>query len=467
MKKKMKKISLFILLLASVVACDIDRLPNDNLIADTAYMNVDDLQSGLNGVYGNYNYYNIILFNSQFTDEVKIGADNGGQGVAFHNQNLTSVSAEANAIFNSHYRTINLANRILEAAESIVPAEGEEAQYDNILGQMYAIRALCHFDLLNHYTEDPTDLASLGVPYADMVVRFTDLPRNTVEEVRDKILEDLTTAESYIASSDNAYMNANSINFLRAKTLFLTGDYAGALPIADDLIATVPLATVAEYPSIFDDTSEAEVIFKKNVTASEAPRVGGIWYFTGTGGAFFELSNSIYGDLDPLDVRYNVIVDVVNSDPTNDLLLINKYPGSAGVQYNNDYKVMRISEMYFIKAECHTRLNQFTDAAAAVKAVRDARFGTATVQDVYANQQQAAVAILDERKIELAFEGHRYVDIKRLRDISNIGIVRNALDCGGATPCTLGVTDFRFTLPIPQAELDSNAAIRGQQNTGY
>jgi hypothetical protein len=34
--------------------------------------------------------------------------------------------------------------------------------------------------------------------------------------------------------------------------------------------------------------------------------------------------------------------------------------------------------------------------------------------------------------------------------------VRDPADCGGASPCVLGVTDHRFTLPIPQSEMDTN-----------
>ena len=124
--------------------------------------------------------------------------------------------------------------------------------------------------------------------------------------------------------------------------------------------------------------------------------------------------------------------------------------------------------MYLIKAESQARLSLFGDAAATLKLLRDARSTAGpTVLDTYATVAEAASAVLAERFIELGYEGHRYVDVKRLRNVVNMGFVRDPLDCGGASPCTLPVSDPRFTMPIPQAEIDVNPNISGQQNPGY
>ena len=469
----MKRLILSMALVLSLVSCDeaLDRLPNDSLTSETAYKSVADLQLGLNGVMISYSTLGINTVNSILTDEVKIGADNGGQQVSLYNMILDPQEGNSSGIWTAHYRAINRANRIIAAAAGISPAASEVNQYNNILAQCYFIRALAHLDLMNHYSPNTMDLSGIAVPYIDFVNTSTQLPRNTVAEVRDGILASLQLADDLLpaSSSDIYFATAKAIEFTRAKVKFLTGDYTGALVHADNLIlgqngfTATPLANATQYANMFADTDNTEIIFKRRRTQLEG-FIGGVWYFTGTGGAFLEMSNKVFNNL-PGDVRDNVLFDAAGSNPSIDLHLINKYPGSSGFLFLNDEKVMRMSELVLIKAECHARLSQWTAAADAVKAIRDARSGASTPVDVYANLQQAANAILAERFVELAYEGHRYVDIKRLRNVVNAGIVRDPADCGGAAPCELGISDARFTLPIPQAEMDTNSNM--VQNVGY
>jgi hypothetical protein len=63
------------------------------------------------------------------------------------------------------------------------------------------------------------------------------------------------------------------------------------------------------------------------------------------------------------------------------------------------------------------------------------------------------------------FEGHRYLDLKRLGAAGNRSIDRDATECAGLAGCTLPVSDYRFTMPIPQLEVTGNPTI--QQNPNY
>ena len=70
----------------------------------------------------------------------------------------------------------------------------------------------------------------------------------------------------------------------------------------------------------------------------------------------------------------------------------------------------------------------------------------------------------------MAFEGHRFLDVKRTRSITGQGFVRSEAlnDCGGTSGtsnCTLSVGDYRFTLPVPATELDGN--VNMTQTPGY
>jgi len=152
----------------------------------------------------------------------------------------------------------------------------------------------------------------------------------------------------------------------------------------------------------------------------------------------------------------------------NDILPINKYPGKTSQPLRNDLKMYRSSEMVLILAECEVGgiTPNLTAAATLVRSIRSAR-GITQPLPVYANAQAAWADILLERRKELAFEGHRYIDIKRIASLAGVqGIDRNDTDDSIlGQPLTLSLADYRFTLPIPQDEIAGNVTV--QQNPGY
>ncbi|OIQ28713.1 MAG: hypothetical protein BM564_08035 [Bacteroidetes bacterium MedPE-SWsnd-G2] len=468
----MKKIFLItILSLFAFTSCNdaLEILPEDSIPAENAFTNVVDLQNGVNAIYNEYNPANTIDYSSNFVDDTKIGADNGGQKVSFHNLILAANSAEAQAMWLNCYSTINSINRVLVAAEAITPEAGEVEQYNKILGDCYALRAFLHLELMAYYAEG-FDSASAGVPIADMVVVFEQLPRNTAGEVFAFINADLDTANSLVSASftDKGFVTKDFITAVRARAALYSGDTATGLAATANLVANYPLADQGQYFNMFaNDTDNTEVIFKLYRTnGNNDQRIGGVWHFTGTGGAFMEMSNGLFNTLAsiPGDIRFPVNVDA-ESDPANNSHLIGKYLGKNGFDYLNDIKVFRSSEMYLIRAELLAKSGDYSGAAQLLKQIRDARTASSTPLLSFTNLQDAVNAILFERRLELAYEGHRYVDIKRTRAITNTGLERDALDCGGAVACSLSASDYRWTFPIPAAELNGNTNIT--QAAGY
>ena len=129
-------------------------------------------------------------------------------------------------------------------------------------------------------------------------------------------------------------------------------------------------------------------------------------------------------------------------------------------------KIFRSSEMQFIVAECMARAGNLSGAANAIEELRDVRNDPTATPATYASLPAALTDILLERRKEFAFEGHRYLDLKRLGTELGIGISRNELDCASfSAPCELQAGDYRFTLPIPRSEIAPNPSI--EQNPGY
>ncbi len=381
----------------------------------------------------------------------------------------------------------------------VTPEADEQTQYNSILGQAYALRALGHLFLQNYFSTNYEDDNALGVIAMDFVPTIDQqLLRNTNGEVYGLIIADLDRANSLLDNdtSDPTFINKDGILAMRAVIAAYRGNYTQAATFSQQLLDKYGLANRAEYEAMFLDTDNTEIIFKLERSVGDnydgqgatGSATAGGWAgarfafvdATLAGSPYFEMGRSLYNLLDPADIRYDVnvaptsVIDpdyATNNDPALDILVIQKYPGSEGQPLMNDLKIFRSSEMLLIRAEAYADAGSFNGAtnstAALIKQLRDARFGTDTTLPVYANEAEAFAAILDERRVELAFEGHRYKDLKRLGARANQGVLKDPIDCAFNGACTLPSSDFRFTLPLPIVEFNANPGLREQQNPGY
>ena len=293
----------------------------------------------------------------------------------------------------------------------------------------------------------------------------------------------------------NSYKTGDAITAVKAIIAAMRGNYNDALTLSETLVQKYPLATVEEYPLIFTDEVDTEVIFKLERTRNDSYDgqgsvgsvaaggwAGAIFCFSGpTADPYFEVGRSLFNVLEDGDVRKNVIVhpeSVVDTDyasktagefKESDILYVGKHKGSEGQELMNDLKVIRVAEMYMIHAEAQAALGDLSGAATTLTTLRNARFSTPQLPFAFSNQAEAFGAIVDERRIEFAFEGNRYFTLKRLGPRANRDAVKDPKDCelAAVQNCSLSSSDYRFTLPIPLIEFDGNPNLRNQQNPGY
>lgn len=461
------------------------------LTPENAIRTVDDVELNLLGVYNFLDNTTEIQFNGTFTDELGIGNTNGGQNLEELGLVLTSTTAGPQSIWQNKYIALAQVNKMIESALLITPADaGEQARYDDALGQAYAIRAYILLSLQTYFSTDLTDDSALGVISLTFVPGFTEYyPRNTNAEVFAQIEADLNTATSLLPATigSRTFFNRDVVTAMRARMAAYRGDYTTASTHATALLASYPLANQATYTNMFNDTADGEVIFKLERTVGDSydaqgtaggGYAGSLYAFTDptvTGGLFLEMGRALFNKLNTNDVRYNVnvhptsIIDPGYATSPNyrdsDVLAINKYAGSEGQPLMNDLKIFRSSEMLFILAEAAADAGNYAGAATLIKQLQDARFGAAQPLPVYNNEQEAFAGILAERRLELAFEGHRWVDLKRLGARANVSIDKDPRDCEITGGCTLPIGDYRLTAPIPLSEIDLNGLL--VQNPNY
>ncbi|ALM48577.1 hypothetical protein AMR72_06510 [Flavobacterium psychrophilum] len=494
------RILLFVVAASLFAACDdaIDIKQPSELLPEDTFETIADLQLGLNGVYGAVGGESAILFTSIFTDEVRVGVANGGQGVGDGGLSflLNSNSGSAESIWVNNYTVINFANRLILGSQNVEITEEEQGVFNDVIAQARALRAYAHIQLLTYFSTDMKDDNAPGVIAVDFVPTTDQkLPRNTNGEVYTLINSDLDFADANLISQSNparTYISKDVITAIRARLAAYRGQYTEAEGYADLLIAKptayglatfgtynpanpVNTAANSNYYRVFRDLSvpaaQGEVIFKLDrVSSGSTGNFYQAWSSVNSstsGGAFFEVSTALFNRLAENDVRRIVVVDPSSYLTGFTVRPVGKYAGSDNINLLNDVKVFRISEMYLIKAEAMASRGDFAGVAAQINRIRLARFTNATGRDIAtpASAQEAWAAILNERRVELAFEGHRYIDIKRLGAFANAGIDRVNSECQQFDACSLNLTDHRWTLPVPRAELSANPNI--QQNPGY
>ncbi len=488
MKTQIKFIILLLLVGVFATSCE-DALHIDQkgeLTADVTFENIGDIQKGLNGAYQYYSAFNTISFNARFTDNIVMGINSGGQGRSTYAYNLTPTSGYAEGIWGNRYTVIDQCNRVLEALNNL---HLNSAEAKHIAAQLIGLRAIAHFDLFQYYAESYTDMNALAIPISDTV--RTDISyqpaRNTVGEVYAFLKQQIDKAETLFGSFDEGvtYLNADVMEALRARIQLYKQDYAGAITTTKDLLDKYPLADTTQYPAVFKDLNNAGIIWKKNYVDGDAG-IAGQFYFNAVGrddsSPYIQVSNELFDQLDSNDVRIKVVVlprdhmdngvndgsVYISKDNPDNILLVGKYPGSGDGFHTNDLKIFRSAEMLLIKAEAEARMGNVADAQDDIQYLLDNRFTANTpVVNFHNSKHEALLGILKQRRLELAYEGHRYLDLKRFRDVTNQGVTRLAVDCAsfGVAQCDLPKQDHRWIFPIPNTEIRANSVIT--QNPGY
>lgn len=386
------------------------------------------------------------------------GTFQGYREAAQHNMN--SVNSEALRTWRDAYRAINLSNLIVEA----LPVVSNASRRDQLEGEMRMVRGMLYFELVRLYAlpiqagggNPGVPLVLTGNKSVDQAGRL--LPRNTVQEVYTQIEQDLQTAVSKLpetnASSATRLDRSDAKAFL-ARVYLQQGKYALARDLADDVIENSGAQLNGSVLDAFTSRGSDEVLFE--IQQNDQNNAGN----SNDGLATFYSSNaSGFGGRGDVQVLASFEAQYSASDQRGTQ---GGAPIGASLIYTGDgtrpgrlrsYKwndaaqnipVIRLAEMYLIRAEANQRLGTAVGAAPVddINELRDRAGAPLLATGITLND------ILRERELELAFEGFRIHDLRRTQ--RNIGSrPYNSAD---------------LVMPIPQYEINLGNAL--PQNPGY
>jgi len=243
------------------------------------------------------------------------------------------------------------------------------------------------------------------------------VPRNTVAEVYQQIIADLTEAESVLPESNSNFVYATnwSAKAALAQVYFQMRDYDNAYTKANEVINSGVFTFVTDFDDYSSNTTEA--IFKLVSNETSGKRVGGdfgVYRSDGTNIPNIRVAPDVYKNVIKAgagDLRVDGFYKVFNPGEANEYVAFTKF--------NNEFPVVpvfHLTEMKLLRAES-AMLKTSVDKPTAILDVNDIReraYGGAS-KNLLETADNAAVlnAVRTERRLELMGEGYRLYDLKR------------------------------------------------------
>lgn len=458
---------IFILILSVfIMGCNkkLDLQPPDTIDAEKAYRNISDLNEGVLGAYAAITSTTMRSV-SLVSDECMLPNDNAtGQFVGTYRWQYDPSSTTITSAWGELYKVIDRLNRVLAAADRIKVSTADEDLRDQYKGELLALRAYCHLELLRNFA-DKYEATAKGVAYMTES-RIGSPSRDNYGDVITKINNDLTDARELLPSSfdDKTRITLNTVIAIQARTSLYAKDWANAATYAQEVIDAEPLASQSAFPDIWTpEKNNEEVLWRLARTSSDEDYLGDT-YFDTRGFILYVPSFALLNTYDKdNDVRFTAYIRTSpDAGGTNAPYIVSKYEGNTDETQNlADMILFRTGEMYLILAEALAENNAEQAGADALNELRAARI-TGYTAETFADKDTLIRAVYTERFKELAFEGHRFFDLRR-RNLPVNRLPQDAINALGAT--LLQSTDTRYTFPIPDAEIMANKNM--SQNSNY
>ncbi|MBH12102.1 MAG: RagB/SusD family nutrient uptake outer membrane protein [Leeuwenhoekiella sp.] len=481
----------FLSLFAAVlmVACGDDFVEVDpiNENSEDFFNSEEDYQEALVGAYDllQATYLNVMVG--------EIASDNtlaGGESATdtpgiqeIDNMTHTPVNQQLRDIWGWMFAGVNRANYILEFQDKI-----DFSGKDQIIAQARFLRAYYYFELIKWFGDVP-----LAVDQRLLFGDQFNVDRTPRAEVYAQIEQDLIFAAETLPATqaEEGRITSGAARALLGKAYLYQDKFTEAANALDQVVAG-PYDLVDDYSTIFELEGEnnIESVFEVQYTDKEGAGFGCLQCSEGNVAVGFNGIRNYSGPLFDSGFSFNVPVQEAYDafepgDMRRDIAILNieEFAAANGATYNegfehtgfynrkyiarkgdanlgdanltnpNNYRSIRFADVLLMAAEAHNRKANPNDALAReyLNRVRRRAFGD-TDHDIAASGATLTDFILEERRLELVGEGHRFFDLVRT---------------GRAAQNIPGFTANKNELfPIPTIEIQL-AGNRWEQNQGY
>jgi len=410
----MKKfnIYIFIALLLVGVSCEdrLDLLPPQDVDNSVALSTDANVKAVLLGAYDALSNGDLFGGNTLRNSEL-LGADGEivfsgtfGDPADIWRKQITNINSDVTETWIEGYEVINICNNVLSALDVV-----DEADRALVEGEAKFIRGLMYFELVKFfgtpYSAGGAN-SSLAIPIADTPNSTEEYEKSTVEEVYQLVISDLTFAENNLPSDNGTFANRVAAAAVLSRVFLQQENFAGARDAANRGLnyATGVYSLVGNLAGVYNNTNNtSEDVFAIQVNTQDGVNNMQLFFASPTlgGRGDIEIQPSHFDIYEANDERANLFY---NDEATGDIRTA-KWTNQFG-----NVVLVRLAELYLTRAEGNVRLGQSV--------------GDSPANDLNLLRQRAGLAdvvsptladVLAERNAELAFEGHKIHDIKRLQ----------------------------------------------------
>lgn len=439
-------------LLIGLTGCDevLDvELPSNEFTSETVYTSDPTAEAAVNGVYQSmvaityYNYLHTTL--GQTSDEL---IPRSGLANVYVSNEILETDGNSSTMWTEFYKTIYNANSVIEGVSASGTLNAQKST--QWIAEAKFIRAFCYFYMTNIWGDVPLVLTT-------NVDQSALAPRTAQSEVYSQIILDLTNASKDLPTG---YENYNSQRIRATKwaaeallsrvNLYL-GNWSEASAHASSVINSGTYKIITELtdqnsPFIADNEEAILQIPYFNLSFSYE----GSSLFTNAGNLMLRKGNSLFETGDARKSNWTINVTATNGQT---YLAPEKYKNSFGDSPLERSTVLRLAELYLVRAEARVHSNDITGAQEDINVIRSrALLGDTSLTDP--NELLALIALERERELFTEF-GHRWFDLKRT------GTMDQVL---GAIPGKIWTSTDRL-FPLPESAIRSNPFLT--QNSGY
>lgn len=468
-------------LLGSCQDVSLDQVPQTERSEANFYKTNADFYNAIVGVYGALKLPGIIekgsgsylYMTEMVTDNTDTGQARGGTATElyyFEDFNFALSSTTISNAWIGHYAGIARTNSILDRLSA---ANIPQASKDRFEGEAKFMRALFYFNLVRFFGDVQLVTQEITSPYG-----ANSLPRSPATEVYALIISDLKTAETKlpatIPTAEAGRASSWAAKTLLGKVYLTQKQYDNAAAKLKEVIDGNTYSLMPKYADIFPAaTSYAankEYIFAVQYKSGQVGQGSDLWsnwgavnastalFGTGggTGGGFNRPTADMEAAYEAGDLRKDASMlssyKAANGTTVNERYVVKfRQQGALNADSDVDFPLLRYADVLLMYGEALNESGQTTQALAYLNQIRK-RAGLA--DKVGLSQADFRLAIEQERRVELAFEGHRWFDLVRT------GRFVPVMQSKGYK-----VKDFHTLYLIPQREMDLNKTLT--QNTGY